>query len=96
MSLGKFGLFAAGVLFGTAGIKALCTKTAKAVYTHTTAAALRVKDGVMTTVTKVKENAGDILADAKDLNARRAAKAADAVVIVEDTATAPADTTAEA
>ena len=82
MSLGKFGLFAAGVLFGTAGIKALCTKTAKAVYTHTTA--------------KVKENAGDILADAKDLNARRAAKAADAVVIVEDTATAPADTTAEA
>lgn len=96
MSLGKFGLFAAGVLFGTAGIKALCTKTAKAVYTHTTAAALRVKDGVMTTVTKVKENAGDILADAKDLNARRAAKAADAVVIVEDTAAAPADTTAEA
>ncbi len=86
MSLGKFGLFAAGVLFGTAGIKALCTKTAKTVYTHTTAAALRVKDGVMTTVTKVKENAGDILADAKDLNARRAAKAADDVIVVEDTA----------
>lgn len=86
MSLGKFGLFAAGVLFGTAGIKALCTKTAKTVYTHTTAAALRVKDGVMTTVTKVKENAGDILADAKGLNARRAAKAADDVIVVEDTA----------
>lgn len=86
MSLGKFGLFAAGILFGTAGIKALCTKTAKTVYTHTTAAALRVKDGVMTTVTKVKENAGDILADAKDLNARRAAKAADDVIVVEDTA----------
>ena len=86
MSLGKFGLFAAGVLFGTAGIKALCTKTAKTVYTHTTAAALRVKDGVMTTVTKVKENAGDILTDAKDLNARRAAKAADDVIVVEDTA----------
>lgn len=86
MSLGKFGLFAAGVLFGTAGIKALCTKTAKAVYTYTTAAALRVKDGVMTTVTKVKENAGDILADAKDLNTRRAAKAADDVIVVEDTA----------
>lgn len=86
MSLGKFGLFAAGVLFGTAGIKALCTKTAKTVYTHTTAAALRIKGGVMTTVTKVKENAGDILADAKDLNARRAAKAADDVIVVEDTA----------
>ena len=40
----------------------------------------------MTTVTKVKENAGDILADAKDLNTRRAAKAADDVIVVEDTA----------
>ena len=34
----KFGLFAAGVLFGTAGIKMLSSKDAKKVYTHTTAA----------------------------------------------------------
>lgn len=93
MSLNKFGLFAAGVLFGTAGIKALCTKTAKTVYTYTTAAALRVKEGVMTTVTKVKENAGDILADAKDLNARRAAGSAE--VVIEDTAEAADQATAE-
>ena len=34
----NFGLFAAGVLFGTAGIKVLSSKDAKKVYTHTTAA----------------------------------------------------------
>ena len=35
------GLFAAGVLFGTAGIKILGSKDAKKVYTNCTAAALR-------------------------------------------------------
>ena len=39
----KIGLFAAGVLFGTAGIKLLGSKDAKKVYAHTTAAALRAK-----------------------------------------------------
>lgn len=38
MKWGKLGLFAAGVLFGTAGIKILSSKDAKKVYTHTTAA----------------------------------------------------------
>ena len=47
----KIGLFAAGVLFGTAGIKLLGSKDAKKVYAHTTAAALRAKEGVMKTVT---------------------------------------------
>jgi len=56
----KFGLFAAGVLFGTAGIKVLSSKDAKKVYTHTTAAVLRAKDSVMETVTTVRENAEDI------------------------------------
>lgn len=32
------GLFAAGVLFGTAGLKILSSKEAKSVYAHTTAA----------------------------------------------------------
>ena len=41
-------LFAGGVLFGSAGIKLLSSKDAKKVYTHTTAAALRMKDCVMT------------------------------------------------
>lgn len=66
------GLFAAGVLFGTAGIKLLSSKDAKKVYTQTTAAALRVKDSVMKTVTVVRENAEDIYAGAKDINERRA------------------------
>lgn len=78
--LGKFGLFAAGVLFGTAGIKLLSSKDAKRVYTHTTAAVLRAKDCVMTGVTAVRENAGDILADAKQINEARAAKEAQALV----------------
>lgn len=79
----KLGLFAAGVLFGTAGIKVLSSKDAKKVYTHTTAAVLRAKDSVMETVTTVRENAEDIYADAKAINQQRAEEAAAAVV--EDT-----------
>lgn len=79
----KFGLFAVGVLFGTAGIKMLSSKDAKKVYTHTTAAVLRAKDSVMETVTTVRENAEDIYADAKAINEQRAEEAAAAVV--EDT-----------
>ena len=80
------GLFAAGVLFGTAGLKVLSSKDAKKVYAHTTAAVLRAKECVMTTVTNVQEGAGDILADAKAINDQRAA-AAEAEV-VEDAAEA--------
>ena len=47
------GLFAAGVLFGTAGLKILSSKEAKTVYAHTTAAVLRAKDCVMHTVTNM-------------------------------------------
>lgn len=42
----KTGIFAAGVLFGTAGIKVLSSKDAKKVYTHCTAAVLRAKADV--------------------------------------------------
>ena len=76
----KFGLFAAGVLFGTAGIKVLSSKDAKKVYAHTTAAVLRAKDSVMETVTAVRENAEDIYADAKAINQQRAQQEADAVI----------------
>lgn len=79
----KLGLFAAGLLFGTAGIKVLSSKDAKKVYTHTTAAVLRAKDSVMETVTTVRENAEDIYADAKAINEQRVEEAAAAVV--EDT-----------
>lgn len=69
-------LFAGGVLFGSAGLKLLSSKDAKKAYIHTTAAALRMKDCVMETVTTVQENAADILASAKDLNEVRAAQEA--------------------
>ena len=70
----KIGLFAAGALFGTAGIKLLSSKDARKAYAHTTAAALRAKDCVMQAVTNVREDAEDVYADAKDINERRAAE----------------------
>ncbi len=73
-------LFAAGLLFGTAGIKLLTSKDAKKLYTHTTAAVLRAKDCVMETVPNVRENAEDIYAEAKAVNQQRAEEAAAAVV----------------
>lgn len=69
----KIGLFAGGVLFGTAGVKVLSSKDAKKVYTNCTAAALRARDCVMKTATTVQENAEDILAEAKQINEERAA-----------------------
>ncbi|MBQ8974875.1 MAG: hypothetical protein IJ072_04010 [Oscillospiraceae bacterium] len=80
---GRLGLFAGGVLFGTAGIKILSSKDAKKVYTHSTAAALRAKECVMTTATKIRENADDILEDAKLINERRAVEA-DAEIVGGD------------
>ena len=59
------------------GIKLLSSKDAKKAYTHITAAGLRMKDSAMKTVATVQENAGDILASAKDINEKRAAKEAE-------------------
>lgn len=71
------GIFAAGVLFGTAGIKILSSKDAKKVYTHCTAAALRAKECVMKLATNVQENAEDIYAEAQQMNEDRAAQEAE-------------------
>ena len=79
----KLCLFAGGVVFGTAGLKVLGSKDACKVYAHTTAAALRAKDSVMTTVTALREGAEDVYADAKAINERRAE--AEAAAVVEDT-----------
>jgi hypothetical protein len=68
----KTGLFAAGVLFGTAGIKILSSKDAKKLYTNVTAAVLRAKDCVMKTATTIQENAEDIYEEAKQINEERA------------------------
>ena len=87
----KTGIFAAGVLFGTAGIKALSSKDAKKFYTNCTAAVLRAKDCVMKTVSKVQENAEDIYAEAQQINEDRAA----AEEVVEDTADEVAEETEE-
>ncbi len=78
----KTGLFAAGVLFGTAGIKILSSKDAKKFYTHCTAAVLRAKECVMKTVTTMQENAEDIYAEAKVINEERAAQ--DEVIDAEE------------
>lgn len=67
------GLFAAGVLFGTAGIKVLSSKDAKKFYTNCTAAVLRAKTCVMNTVSKVQANVEDIYAEAQQIKEDRAA-----------------------
>ena len=84
------GLFAAGVLFGTAGIKALSSKDAKKLYTNCTAAVLRAKK--VDTVTTIQENAEDIYADAKQINEEREA----AEEAVEDVAEETAEEAVEA
>ncbi len=73
----KTGIFAAGVLFGTAGIKVLSSKDAKKVYVSCTAAALRAKECVMKTVTTIQENAEDIYAEALQVNEERASAEAE-------------------
>jgi hypothetical protein len=73
----KTGIFAAGVLFGTAGVKILSSKDAKKVYTQCTAAALRAKECVMKTASCIQENAEDIYAEATQINEERAAKEAE-------------------
>ena len=68
MKYGKIITFLGGVLMGTAGVAVLSGNDAKKAYTHATAAVLRGKDNVMKTAATIKENCGDIYADAKDIN----------------------------
>lgn len=56
-------------------------------------AVLRMKDSTMETVSKVQEQAGDILADAKAINEARAVEAEAAVI--EDAAEETTEETAE-
>ena len=74
LNLKKTGIFAAGVLFGTAGVKILASKDAKKLYTNGTAAVLRAKECVMKTATTIQENAEDIYEEAKAINEERAAQ----------------------
>lgn len=89
LKLKNLALFAGGVLFGTAGVKILSSKDVKKVYVEGTAALLRARDCVMKTAETVQENAEDILAEAKQINERRAAE--EAASVQEDTVEDHAD-----
>jgi len=67
----KLGYLVGGLLLGTAGKAILTSKDAKNLYTHCTAAVLRGKDAIMETAGAVRENCGDIHADALDINNSR-------------------------
>ena len=81
-ALKKIGCFVGGAVFGTVGVKILSSKDAKKVYTNCTAAALRAKDCVMKTAAAVQENAEDILAEAQQINEKRAED--EAMQVMED------------
>lgn len=89
LKLKNLALFAGGLLFGTAGVKILSSKDVKKVYVEGTAAVLRARDCVMKTAETVQENAEDILAEAKQINERRAAE--EAASVQEDTVEDHAD-----
>ncbi len=74
MNLVSAKLVGYGVLLGTAGVKILTSDDAKKVYTHCTAAVMRGVDEVAKVYTTLKENCGDIGADAKEINEKRAAE----------------------
>lgn len=76
----RIATFAAGVLFGTAGVKLLGSKDAKKCYVNCLAAGLRARDCVMNTAVTIQENAEDILAEAKEINRQREEEAAEEVV----------------
>lgn len=66
--------FLGGVVFGTAGIAILASEEAKKVYTNATAIGMRAKDKIMEKATIIQENAGDIYADAKEINENKSLK----------------------
>ena len=86
MSWGKIGLFLGGTLFGSAGIRILSSRDAKKVYTHCTAAVLRVKDAAIDQVAVLQENCADIYAEAKAINEARYEKASGETIILDDDA----------
>ena len=78
--IANLGLFAGGILFGSAGFKALGSKDAKNAYTQVTAAALRVRDEAMNKATVIRENCDDIYNDALEINEKRAKENAEEVI----------------
>ena len=88
----KSGIFAAGVLFGTAGVKVLASEDAKKFYTNCTADVLRAKTCVLNVAASVQANAEDIYAEAQQINEERAAKA-EAATFADEATEAEAEET---
>ena len=61
------------ILLGSYGLRILTSRDAKKAYTHGTAAVFRMKDEVLKDVSLIRENCGDIAAEAKELNEKRQA-----------------------
>ena len=87
----KIGLFAGGVLFGTAGVKIYPAGTQRKYIQSVRRLRCGAKDCVMKTVTAVQENAEDILAEAQQINEERAAQEAEAVRETEKDGADPSD-----
>ncbi|MBQ6386273.1 MAG: hypothetical protein IJJ38_08925 [Lachnospiraceae bacterium] len=71
MKWAKLGIAAGGFLMGTWGTRILGSADAKKVYTHCTAAVLRMKDEAVKEYTVIRENCEDIAASARDINEKR-------------------------
>ena len=69
----KTGIFAAGVLFRTAGVRVLAGSDAKKFHTACSAAALCARVAVLKTAATIQSNAEDIYAEAQQINEERAA-----------------------
>ena len=78
------GLFVGGMLFATKGIELMSSKPAHDLYVKATALALRGRDGVMNSVTVVREGCEDIYAEAIEYNEDLAATPKIEVEIIED------------
>ena len=85
-------LLAGGFLIGTAGVSILGSKEARKVYAHTTAAVLRAKDCVMTKADEIREGCGDILAEARDINEKKACEKCE---VIEDASEEASENTGE-
>ncbi|MBR2668763.1 MAG: hypothetical protein IKE36_03090 [Solobacterium sp.] len=84
MNWTKTRFLAYGFLLGSAGLKVLTSKDAKKVYTKITAAGMRCADETLRVVDELRENAGDIAADARQINEDR--KREETEKVIEDAA----------
>ncbi|WP_158320152.1 DUF6110 family protein [Aerococcus urinaehominis] len=85
------GIFAAGALAATAGVKLLTSKTAKQAYSTVIAKGMHAVDEVNQVISSAKQQAEDVYEDAKDIYAAdKQAEAQELVVVEPTTDSAPA------